>query len=112
MTPKTAQTTKERAARARLRQIFNGSDGLLRANLVSMKRYCGTASCRCARGKRHWHASWYASQSQRGKIRMKSIPPQQLEDVRKWAEHYQEARRLLAVVGDEYWNKVGKKRKA
>jgi hypothetical protein len=43
---------------------------------------------------------------------MKSIPPQQLEDVRKWAEHYQEARRLLAVVGDEYWNKVGKKRKA
>lgn len=111
MTSKSTQSAKELAARARLRQIFNGSEGLLRANLVPMRRYCGTATCRCARGKRHWHVSWYASQSQKGKVRMKSIPPHQLEGTRTWAEHYQEARHLLAVVGDEYWKQIGRKEK-
>ncbi len=106
MTPKSA---KERAARARLRQLFNSSAGILRANLVPMKRYCGTATCRCAQGKRHWHVSWYASQSQQGKSRMKSIPPKQLDEIRNWAKCYQEARRLLAIVGDEYWKEIGKK---
>ena len=105
-----SKSAKERAARARLRQILNGGDGILRANLVPMKRYCGTATCRCAKGKRHWHVSWYASQSQQGKVRMKSIPPKQLDDIRKWSKSYQEARNLLAVVGDEHWKEIGKEK--
>ena len=102
------KSAKERAARARLRQIMNGSRGILRANLVPMKRYCGTATCRCAKGKRYWHISWYASQSQHGKVRMKSIPPKQLDEIRDWAKSYQEARRLLAIVGDERWKEIGR----
>lgn len=105
-----SKSAKERAARARLRQIFNGNEGILRANLVPMKRYCGTATCRCAKGKRYWHISWYASQSQHGKIRMKSIPPKQFDVIRDWAKGYQEARKLLAVVGDEYWKEIGKEK--
>lgn len=105
-----SKSAKERAARARLRQIFNGNDGILRANLVPMKRYCGTVTCRCARGRRHWHVSWYASQSQQGKVRMKSIPPKQLDEIRNWSKCYQEARQLLAAVGDEYWQKIGKEK--
>lgn len=106
----TSRSGKERAARARLRQILNANDGLLRANLVPMKRYCGTRTCRCAKGKRYWHISWYASQSQQGKARMKSIPPKQLDQVRDWAKSYQEARKLLAVVGDERWKEIGKEK--
>lgn len=105
-----SKSARERAARARLRQIFNGKDGILRANLVPMKRYCGTATCRCVRGKRYWHVSWYASQSQQGRVRMKSIPPKQLDEIRIWAECYQEARKLLAIVGDEYWKEIGKEK--
>ena len=103
----TSQTAKERAARSRLRQILN-EPGMMRANLVEMKRSCGTPSCRCAKTKRHWHVSWYISQSKSGKVRMKCIPGDQLADVRIWVSRYQEARELLAAVGDEYWNRVGK----
>lgn len=103
-------TAKERAARSRLRQILNQS-GLLRANLVLMKRPCGGTACRCARGKRYWHASWYISQSRDGKIRMKIIPRDQLETVRAWAMDYHEARKLLGVIGDERWDRIGKAKK-
>jgi hypothetical protein len=112
MTTSFAKTNKERVALSRLRQIFIENDGMLRASLVEMKRYCGTQSCRCTKGKRHWHASWYASQSRQGKLRMKSVPPEQLEDVRRWVRRFREARRLLAVVGDEYWGRIGKQEKA
>lgn len=102
-----AKTAKERAARSRLRQLLNES-GLLRANLVLMKRPCGAASCRCARGKRYWHASWYISQSKDGKIRMKCVPREQLENARVWITGYRQARELLGVVGDEHWDRIGK----
>lgn len=43
---------------------------------------------------------------------MKCVPNEQIEDVRVWVARYQEARDLLAKVGDEYWDKIGKKRRA
>lgn len=101
---------KERAARSRLRQLLN-EPALLRANLVKMKRFCGSPSCRCAKSKRYWHLSWYASQSQKGKPRMKCIPSGQVDEVRQWVERYQEARTLLALVGDVSWDRIGKPRK-
>jgi hypothetical protein len=108
MTKTSLLTGKERNARSRLRQLLN-EPTLLRANLVEMKRYCGSTSCRCAKSKRYWHVSWYASQSQHGKPRMKCIPADQLDEVRQWVERYQEARTLLAIVGDESWDRIGKK---
>lgn len=100
----------ERAARSRLRQLLN-EPTLLRANLVEMKRFCGSPSCRCAKSKRHWHVSWYASQSQHGRPRMKCIPADQVDEVRQWVERYQEARSLLALVGDASWDRIGKQPK-
>jgi uncharacterized protein DUF6788 len=102
-------SAKERAARSRLRQLLN-EPALLRANLVEMERVCGSPSCRCAKSKRYWHVSWYASQSQKGKPRMKCIPSDQVDEVRQWVERYQEARSLLAVVGDVSWDRIGKRR--
>jgi hypothetical protein len=110
MTNPAPLSPNERAARSRLRQLLN-EPTLLRANLVEMKRFCGSPSCRCAKSKRHWHVSWYASQSQRGKPRMKCIPADQVDDVRQWVERYQEARSLLALVGDASWDRIGKQAK-
>lgn len=103
------QSPEERAALSRLRQVLN-APGLLRANFVQMKRSCGTPTCRCAKAKRHWHLSWYINQSKNGKLRMKCVPRQQLEEVRQWVACYQEARQLLTTVGDIYWRRVGKRK--
>jgi len=103
------QSAEERAALSRLRQIL-GEPGLLRASWVKMKHPCGRSSCRCARAKRHWHLSWYVSQSKNGKPRMKCVPQEQLEEVRRWVSRYQEARLLLATIGDVYWNRIGQDR--
>ena len=42
---------------------------------------------------------------------MKSVPREQLEQVRAWVARYQEARKLLAIVGDAPWDRIGKPRK-
>ena len=110
MTSTSAQSAKERAALSRLRQILN-EPGLLRASCVKMKHACGKSSCRCAKGQRRWHISWYVSQSNKGKPRMKSVPKEKLEQIRGGVARYQEARQLLAVVGDQYWDRVGKQTK-
>ena len=104
-----SQSAKERAALSRLRQVLI-EPGLLRANLIKMRRPCGAHSCHCAKGKRHWHLSWYLSQSKDGKHRMKCVPKEQLDEVRTWVARYQDARRLLAVAGDERWNRIGRRR--
>jgi hypothetical protein len=109
MASRTSQTALERRALSRLRQLLN-EPGLLRASWVEMKHRCGKNGCRCNQGKRYRHVSWYVSQSKRGKPRMKSVPADQVEEVGRWIERYQEARELLAAVGDEYWNKVGRKK--
>lgn len=103
------QSPKERAALSRLRQILN-EPGLLRASWVQMKHTCGKDYCRCVKSQRHWHLSWYVRQTRYGKPRMKSVHKDQLEHVRAWVARYQEARKLLAAVGDEYWNRVGRLR--
>ncbi len=110
MTSPPPLSADERAARSRLRQLLN-EPTLLRANLVEMKRFCGSPSCRCAKSKRHWHVSWYASQSQRGKPRMKCIPADQVVEIRQWVKRYQEARSLLALIGDASWDRIGKQAK-
>ena len=109
MTARTTPTARERDARSRLRQLINSGMGLLRANLIPMKRSCGRPSCRCARSKRQKHLSWYISQSKNGKLRMRCIPQDQMDIARAWALNYQQARKLLRAIGDEYWLQVGRK---
>ena len=99
---------REHMALSKLRQIINGPGELLRASWVKMQHPCGKSSCRCAKAKRHWHLSWYVSQSKNGKQRMKCVPREQLDEVRRWVSRYQAARELIAIVGDTYWDRVGK----
>jgi hypothetical protein len=106
MVHRSAQTSRERAALSRLRQILNEA-GLLRANCVLRKHRCGKDACRCGSARRHWHQSWYVSQSRNGKLRAKYISPDQIQEVREWVARYQEARHLLMVVGDASWERLG-----
>jgi hypothetical protein len=105
MFPLSRQTAGERAALSRLRQLINES-GLLRANCVKRKHPCGKKSCRCAASPAHRHLSWQATQSRRGKLRTRSIPPDRVGEVRRWADRYQEARRLLMRIGDAFWDRI------
>ena len=105
-----SQSPKERAALSRLRQILN-EPGIIRGGLVRMKNTCGKPSCHCAGNKRHRHLSWYISQSRNGRQRMKCIPKDSLEEVGAWRNRYQETRQLLEQVSDEYWRRLGWKRK-
>lgn len=109
MVKHSSQSAKERSVLSRLRRLLS-EPGLLRANLIEMRRPCGGRTCRCAKGKRYWHVSPYVSQSKDGKLRMKCIPKDQLDEVQTWIARYQEARRLLAAAGDERWGQLGGKR--
>lgn len=100
-----AQSQRERHALSQLRKILN-SPGLLRASLIQMRKRCGKPYCRCARSKRHWHLAWYIGQSQKGRPRMKYIPPELLGEVKIWVERYQEARKMLDEVSNQNWAKI------
>jgi hypothetical protein len=96
---------RERAALSRLRQILN-EPVLLRANCVKRKHPCGRDSCHCSSSRQHWHLSWYVSQSRKGKLRTKYVPPERVAEVRRWVACYQQARRLLMTVGDAFWDRI------
>lgn len=101
---------KERDALSRLRQILNVKEvEFLRASIVEMKHQCGKSYCKCFKSKRFWHLSWYVSQTKNGKPRMKCIPKEQLEEVRRWIKNYKHARSLLMKLGDISWEKIGRK---
>ncbi|MEK7106869.1 MAG: DUF6788 family protein [Patescibacteria group bacterium] len=100
-----------RRAKARLRQMLNSDEEMLRASCVKMVHPCGKSTCKCARGKKYHHVNWYLSQSKDGKQRMKSIPREYVQDMRRKTNAYKEARELLAIIGDEYWNAFSNKQK-
>ena len=108
MIQRIAYTSRERAALSRLRQLLNDSGCFLRATWIKMKHPCGRDSCRCGSDRKHWHLSWYVSQSRKGKSRMKSVHREQLSQVRQWVDRYHEVKRLLAVIGDASWDRLGR----
>lgn len=110
MIPTASLPKRERSALSRLRQIL-GESGLMRASLFLLRNTCGKQGCRCQRGKRYRHVSWYASQSREGKLRRKFVPRDRLEEVRHWLERYNEVRQLLDQVSEEYWRRLGKPKK-
>lgn len=105
-------STKYRRAMARLRQIVNSDEEILRASWIRMAHPCGKSGCKCAKGKKYHHINWYLSQSKDGKSRMKSVPREYVKAMKVKTETYKEARELLAVIGDEYWNAFSDKQKS
>ncbi len=102
-------SAREHALLSRLRQILNHPHpALLRGSWVKMNHPCGRSSCRCSKSKMHWHLSWYVSQSFHGKPRMKSVPKDQLLQVRLWIKQYHLVKELLTTLGTLPWDRIGK----
>ncbi len=96
-------SAKERGIVSRINWLIN-QPGILRANLVEMKRKCGSKNCRCTKGKPH--KSWYLYQSKEGKPHMLYVPGKWEEDVINWVKKNKEIRKLLDQLSQIYWEKI------
>ena len=93
----------ERGFRSKLAQLVHGS-GLLRGTLLSRRRVCGKASCRCAKG--HLHESLYLVVSEGGRPRQLYVPKEWEAIVRQWVQNYQQVKTLLEEISRLHWEKV------
>jgi hypothetical protein len=69
---------------------------LVKGNVYEIARRCGTPNCGCTRGQ--LHRNMVLTWSERGRHRMRSIPPAQLADLRKKSAEYLRFRRARAEV--------------
>lgn len=73
---------------------------ILRGSLSERFLTCGKPDCRCARGERHgpvWYLSVSLDQSQRTGT---TVPPQQLEQVRRGIASYHRVKEQLEQISD------------
>jgi len=64
-----------------------------------MRRKCGKASCRCARGQ--LHPAWVLTRSEAGRHRLYSVPADQRALVRRWATAWRGYQRARARFGKQ-----------
>ena len=64
-----------------------------------MRRQCGKASCRCARG--HLHPAWVLTRSEAGRHKLYSVPADQRAQVRQWAAAWRRSQRARAQFGKQ-----------
>lgn len=73
---------------------------VLRGSLTERYLTCGNANCKCARGERHgpiWYLSVTLDQSHRTGA---TVPPEQVEQVRRWIENYHAVKDRLEKISD------------
>lgn len=88
---------RERALYSKLRRLLS-RPGLLRGNLVEMRRSCGKAGCGCQADPARRHRSLYLALSLEGKRRMLYIPSAWEARVREWTTRYGEVRAVLEQI--------------
>jgi len=66
----------------------------IRGTVVTQRRRCGKANCRCANGG-PLHESVVLSYSERSRTRVVMLPPGEVEAVRAATERYRTARKHL-----------------
>ena len=103
MTRKSREYARREECCSRLAQLVHGG-GLLRGNLVVMKRTCGKAGCRCQEGK--LHVSLYLAQSREGRKRMAYVPKRFEGPVKEWVSRYQEAKELLEEISESHLDQL------
>src|SRR6266436_6155518 len=73
---------------------------VLRGSLMERYMTCGNPDCKCARGERHgpvWYLSVTLDQSHRTG---RTVPPEQVEQVRRWIENYHRVKENLEKISD------------
>jgi hypothetical protein len=77
-------------------EVVFGRTPLIKGTVYEMARKCGKPSCSCTRGQ--LHKSLVLSWSQQGKTRLKSIPAENLAELRRKSEEYLRFRRARAQL--------------
>jgi len=85
---------QERRLYSRLRDLLR-EPGLLRGNLVEIKRHCGKKNCKCQQQPDSRHRALCLGFSLNGKHRTVYIPADWEEPVRRWVHRHGEVRDLL-----------------
>ena len=109
MLPRTALPKAHRELYSRLRRLLK-EPGLIRGNLVEMRRRCGKKTCRCQSDPKARHRSLYLGLSLNGKHRMIYIPAEWEDRVREWAARYSEVRGLLEQISLGFLDRLQKRR--
>jgi len=69
-------------------------DNVIKGSVFEMSRYCGKASCSCARNKIP-HRSMFLSFRYRGKTRMIPIKAEQIPEIRNRVKDYKELKSAI-----------------
>ncbi len=69
---------------------------ITKGSVYEMRRKCGKKGCRCTEGQ--LHSSMVISWSEDGKNKLRTIPKDQFERLRKQTERYQALRRARARI--------------
>ena len=96
-------SVRERNLRSALNKLLS-QQGVIHGTLITRRRVCGKANCRCAKGQ--LHESLYLVVTEAGKGRQMYVPRRWETAVRQWIEQYAQARRLLDELSDLHWQKV------
>ena len=99
----------ERQLYSKLRQLLN-EPGLLRGNLVEMRRSCGKKNCACRTDPGCRHSSLYLGVSVNGKRRMIYIPSEWEQRVRQWTARYGELREVLERISMKWLERLEKRK--
>ncbi len=73
---------------------------ILRGSLMERYMTCGKPDCKCGRGERHgpiWYLSVTLDQTHRTGT---TVPPEQVERVRRWIENYHALKDRLEKISD------------
>lgn len=73
---------------------------LLRGGVYRLRRKCGKAGCRCARGE--LHETWVMLTREQGVQRMRAVPKGQIAKWRAWAERYRRFRLARRELTRQY----------
>jgi len=74
-----------------LRQLVKGS-------VYELKTRCGKPTCHCACEEGPLHSSTVLSWSERGKTRLRTLPPGERARFRQWTENYRRFRQARAAL--------------
>jgi hypothetical protein len=105
MRSRTDQAPRDRALYSQLRQLLV-EPGLLRGNLIVIRRQCGKPTCACRRQPARRHRSLYLGVSLQGRRRTIYIPPAWEARVRQWTARYGQLREVLEQLSGLYLSRL------
>lgn len=88
------QSQPERTLYSTLRKLLC-QPGIVRGNLVNVRRQCGKSTCKCISNPDHRHPALYLGISMNGKQRMIYIPADWGKTIQQWVDQYAQIQTLL-----------------